>query len=116
MLTVVVLGGIVWGLMIGLFAPAVRTMLHVNSPKTMVGRVMGTSQSLAEIAKLGPLVAAPALANLFGVQETLAVVRVVLIAIAALSWRFGSTLDETREMITDLDEVALHAKSPIVAD
>jgi predicted MFS family arabinose efflux permease len=115
-LTIVVLGGIVWGVMIGLFAPAVRTMLHVNSPRDMVGRVMGTSQSLAEIAKLGPLVAAPALAGLFGVQETLAVSGVLLIAIAALSWRFGRTLDETRGMITDLDEVGYQAPAPIVAD
>ena len=40
----------------------------------------------------------------------------LLIAIAALSWRFGRTLDETRGMITDLDEVAVHAPAPIVAD
>lgn len=115
-LGVVAAGGIVWGLMIGLFAPAVRTMLHVNSPKHMVGRVMGTSQSLSEIAKLGPLVAAPTLANLFGVQATLAVSGGVLVVITMLSWRFGRSLDETRGMITGHQEVALPAPAPVVAD
>ncbi len=115
-LTVVAMGGIVWGSVIGLFAPAVRTMLHVNSPRTMVGRVMGTSQSLAEIAKLGPLVAAPALANLFGVQETLATSGIVLIVIGALSWRFGTHLDETRTIIDRPDEVVAGMAPPATAD
>ncbi len=115
-LTVVAIGGIVWGTVIGLFAPAVRTMLHVNSPIDMVGRVIGTSQSLAEIAKLGPLVAAPTLAAVFGVQPTLAASGVILVAIAVLSWRFGRRLDETRGMITDRPGVAVHAAPPVTAD
>lgn len=108
-LAVVAAGGVLWGLVIGLFAPAVRTMLHINSPHDMVGRVMGTSQSLAEVAKLGPLVAAPALANVFGVQPTLAASGVVLMAIGALSWRFGTHLDKTRGMITVRREVVADA-------
>lgn len=95
-LAIVASGGVLWGLVIGLYAPAVRTMLHINSPVPMVGRVMGTSQSLAEIAKLGPLAAAPALANVFGVQLTLAASGIILVAVAALSWRTGRRLDETR--------------------
>jgi MFS family permease len=107
-LAVVAAAGVVWGFVIGLFAPAVRTMLHINSPKAMVGRVMGTSQSLSEIAKLGPLVAAPALANVFGVQRTMAVSGIVLVAIATVSWRTGRRLDETRGMIRLEEGVAFH--------
>ncbi len=112
-LVVVAAGGTAWGLVIGLFAPAVRTMLHINSPKQMVGRVMGTSQALGEIAKLGPLVTAPALAGLFGVQPTLAVSGIVLVAIGAASWRTGSHLDATRGMIAAHEDVGIHVPTPV---
>ena len=112
-LVVVAAGGAVWGLVIGLFAPAVRTMLHINSPKPMVGRVMGTSQALGEIAKLGPLVAAPALATLFGVQQTLAASGIVLVAIGVISWRTGRRLDLTRGMVTPPEDVGIHVPTPV---
>ncbi len=115
-LVIVASGGVVWGLVIGLYAPAVRTMLHINSPKPMVGRVMGTSQSLAEIAKLGPLVAAPTLATAFGVQQTLAASGIVLVAVAAVSWRTGRRLDETRGMKTPDSEVAVSIPAPVPFD
>ncbi len=112
-LVIVAAGGAVWGVVIGLFAPAVRTMLHINSPKPMVGRVMGTSQALGEIAKLGPLVAAPALATLFGVQQTLAVSGIVLVAIGAASWRTGKDLDATRGIVAPPEEVGIHVPTPV---
>ena len=112
-LTIVAIGGVVWGLVIGLYAPAVRTMLHINSPRPMVGRVMGTSQSLAEVAKLGPLVAAPALAAFFGVQPTLAASGIVLVAVAGLSWRFGTRLDETRGEIETAGSIDIRLPVPL---
>ena len=95
-LPVVVAGGFVWAVMIGLFVPIVRTMLHVNSPRPMVGRVMGVSQMLGEVGKLGPLTAAPALAAIFGVQQTLAGGGVLLAIAAFAFWRVAKRLDETR--------------------
>jgi MFS transporter, DHA3 family, macrolide efflux protein len=95
-LPVVVTGGFIWAVMIGLFIPIVRTMLHVNSPRAMVGRVMGVFQMLAEFGKLGPLAAAPALAAVFGVQPTLAGGGVVLSIVALSFWRTAKRLDETR--------------------
>ncbi len=95
-IVVVASAGVLWGVVIGLFAPAVRTMLHINSPNDMVGRVMGTSQGLAEMAKLGPLVAAPSLAAWLGVQPTMVGSGVVLILIGVGAWRSGAHLDATR--------------------
>lgn len=95
-LTVVAIGGMCWGVVIGVFFPVVRTMLHLNSPKGMIGRIVGVSQVVAEIAKLGPLVAAPMLAAAFGVQWTMAVSGSLLIGFALLAWRFAGVLDRTR--------------------
>lgn len=96
LIVVVASAGVAWGVVIGLFAPAVRTMLHINSPHHMVGRVMGTSQGLGEMAKLGPLVAAPSLAAWLGVQATMVGSGVVLIVIGIAAWRAGAQLDATR--------------------
>lgn len=99
---VVAMAGLIWGTLIGLFAPVVRTMLHINSPPDSVGRIMGTSQAISEVAKLGPLAAAPALALVFGVQRSLAASGLVLIAIAALLWSRAKRLDATRTAPADL--------------
>jgi predicted MFS family arabinose efflux permease len=100
-LPIVIAGGFVWALLIGLFVPTVRTMLHVNSPRAMVGRVMGVSQMIGEVGKLGPLTAAPALAAVFGVQQTLAGGGVILAIAAMACWRVGRRLDETRTIPVD---------------
>lgn len=113
-LPVVVAGGFVWAVMIGLFVPIVRTMLHVNSPRAMVGRVMGVSQMLGEVGKLGPLTAAPLLAAVFGVQQTLAGGG-VLLAISALAfWRVGRHLDDTRTV--PVDTIATPVIAPHVSE
>lgn len=98
-IAVVIAGAVFWGAVIGVFAPAVRTMLHVNSPAPMIGRIMGVSQVIGEVAKLGPLLVAPLLAVRFGVQAPLAVSGSALTLLAAVGWRTGTRLDRTR---TDL--------------
>lgn len=118
-LTVVMVAGAVWGTLIGVFAPAVRTMLHLNSPPEMVGRVMGTSQALGEIAKLGPLAIAPAIAAAVGIQVSLAASGLLLVAIAAASWRTATRLDETRtfDVTSEVPAAALdHGSVPHTAD
>lgn len=109
-LPIVIAGGFVWAVMIGIFVPIVRTMLHVNSPREMVGRVMGVSLMLGELGKLGPLTAAPALAALFGVQPTLAGGGVILGLAALAFWRVGKHLDATRvTTVTDVPVAPLTA-------
>ncbi|HVR32652.1 MAG TPA: MFS transporter [Acidimicrobiia bacterium] len=100
-LPIVVAGGFVWAVMIGVFVPIVRTMLHVNSPRAMVGRVMSVSQMLGELGKLGPLTAAPLLATIFGIQQTLAGGGVILAIAAFAFWRVARHLDATRTVPVD---------------
>lgn len=93
---VVIVGAIVWGVAIGLFLPLVRTLIHVNSPEVMLGRVMGTSTVHAEAAKLIPLLGAPTLAIAIGAQWPMAIGGFALIGMAALAGPTGAGLDRTR--------------------
>lgn len=68
---IVALGSIVWGIVIGVLEPLLRTLLHRDSPKGMVGRITGTAQVHRQAGELVPLAFAPALAAMFGVQATL---------------------------------------------
>jgi MFS transporter, DHA3 family, macrolide efflux protein len=93
---VVIVGAIGWGVVIGLFLPLVRTLIHVNSPDDMLGRVMGTTTVHAEAAKLIPLLVAPAAATAVGVQWPMAIGGLALIAMAALAGPTGAGLDRSR--------------------
>lgn len=93
---VVIGGAIAWGVVVGLFLPLVRTMIHLNSPDEMLGRVMGTTTVHAEAAKLLPLMVAPALAAVIGVQWPMVIGGILLMAIGAAMWRTGARLDRTR--------------------
>lgn len=95
-LPVVVAGAVAWGLLIGVFAPLVRTLVHLDSPEHLVGRIQGASLVHSEAAKLVPLLAAPGLAAAFGVQQTLAASGLVLTAIAAAVWRPAAAIDRAR--------------------
>jgi MFS transporter, DHA3 family, macrolide efflux protein len=95
-LPIVITGGFVWAVFIGLFIPIVRTMLHINSPREMVGRVMGVSLMLGEVGKLAPLTVAPLFAAAFGIQQSLAGGGVLLGIAAFLFWRVAKYLDATR--------------------
>ncbi len=70
-LPVVVAAGMTWGVVIGTMAPLLRTMIQINSPDDLVGRITGVSQVHSEVAHLLPLAFAPLLAASFGVQPSL---------------------------------------------
>ncbi|MCO6503540.1 MAG: hypothetical protein J5I28_10705, partial [Acidimicrobiales bacterium] len=76
--------------------PLHRTLLQINAPETMVGRVMGVNQMHSEGGHLIPLTFAPALAALFGVQNTLISSGLVVLVSAALFWPVARRLDATR--------------------
>jgi MFS transporter, DHA3 family, macrolide efflux protein len=67
----VVVGALAWGLVIGAFEPLLRTLVHRDTPESLVGRVVGTSEVHRRLGELVPLAIAPALALRFGVQATL---------------------------------------------
>lgn len=97
-LPVVATAGVVWGLLIGAMIPLHRTLLQVNSPEHLVGRVMSVNQMHSEGGHLIPLTFAPALAAVFGVQNTLVSSGIVVLISAALFWPGARRLDATRQV------------------
>jgi MFS family permease len=96
MLSVVVPAGAMWGIIIGVMAPLLRTMIQLNSPEEMVGRIMGVTHIHSEVSHLMPLAIAPWLAGIFGVQATLIGAGVLVAVVASLFWPRAAQLDRTR--------------------
>ena len=97
-LRVVVMAGVVWGLLIGVMAPLMRTLIQLNTSDEMMGRITGVTQIHAEVAHLIPLAIAPALAGVFGVQPTLIYSGFVIAVIAALFLPTATRVDRDREV------------------
>ncbi|HEX6146155.1 MAG TPA: MFS transporter [Acidimicrobiia bacterium] len=70
-LRVVVVAGVFWGLLIGVMAPLLRTLIQLNTREEMMGRITGVTQVHQEVGHLLPLAVAPLLARAFGVQRAL---------------------------------------------
>lgn len=98
MLSIVTLAAPFWGMIIGVMAPLHRTMIQLNSPDGMVGRIMGVNHVHSEVGHLIPLAIAPAVAGVFGVQTTLLVSGVMVALVASLFWPAAADLDRTREV------------------
>ena len=92
-LPIIALGGALWGLVIGLAEPALRTMLQVAAPEGYVGRVVGAAQYHRNAGELVPLAIAPAAAAAFGVQPTLIGGGVIVAIVLALSWPSAASID-----------------------
>lgn len=97
-LPIVVVAAPIWGLIIGVMAPLHRTMVQINSPDEMVGRIMGVNHVHSEVGHLIPLAIAPGLAGLFGVQLTLLVSGALVALVASMFWRAAVRLDRTRDL------------------
>ena len=95
-LAVVVVAAPFWGIIIGMMAPLHRTMVQINSPGPMVGRIMGVNHIHSEVGHLLPLAFAPGLAALFGVQRTLLGAGALVAVVALLFIRPALRLDRTR--------------------
>jgi predicted MFS family arabinose efflux permease len=98
MLPVVMTAGVVWGVIIGAMVPLHRTLIQVNTPEPLVGRIMGVNHMHAEVGHLVPLTFAPALAATFGVQTTMLGSGLVAAVAALLFWPAATRLDRTREV------------------
>lgn len=83
-LAVVVVGAAVWGSLLGMLSPTIRTMVQVETPDDLIGRAMGAMQLHERAGDLTPLAVAPLLASAFGAQAVLigSGLLVVLIALA----------------------------------
>lgn len=98
MLPIVTLAAPFWGMIIGVMAPLHRTMIQLNSPDRMVGRIMGVNHVHSEVGHLIPLAIAPAVAGVLGVQATLLVSGVMVALVASLFWPAAADLDRTRQV------------------
>jgi predicted MFS family arabinose efflux permease len=95
-LAVVVVAAPFWGIIIGMMAPLHRTMVQINSPDQFVGRIMGVNHIHHEVGHLLPLAFAPALAAMFGVQQTLLMAGIAVAVVAASFFGPARRLDQTR--------------------
>ena len=95
-LAVVVVAGVIWGSVIGLMAPLHRTLIQLNSPEELVGRISGVTHVHSEVGHLMPLAVAPALAAAFGIQATLIGAGLTVILIAVVFLPTAGRLDRTR--------------------
>jgi hypothetical protein len=93
---VVVAAAPFWGIIIGMMAPLHRTMIQINSPKQLVGRIMGVNHIHSEVGHLLPLAFAPILAAVFGVQPTLLGAGAMVAVVAILFAIPARRLDRTR--------------------
>ena len=96
LLAVVVFAAPFWGVIIGMMAPLHRTMVQINSPEQMVGRIMGVNHIHSEVGHLLPLAFAPAVAAVFGVQQTLLMSGLIVAVVAILFAGPARRLDRTR--------------------
>lgn len=95
-LGVVVTAGMLWGVVLGVMAPLHRTMIQINTPEEMMGRITGANQILHEVGHLLPLVFAPALASALGVQPALMTAGVVMGLVTLAFYPTARRLDRTR--------------------
>lgn len=70
-LAVVVVGALLWGSLLGMLSPTVRTLVQVETPDELIGRAMGAMQLHERAGDLTPLAVAPLLATAFGAQAVL---------------------------------------------
>ncbi len=98
-LVTVTIGGFFWGVVIGWFFPIFRTLVHLNSPDEMIGRITATTQMHGQSATLLPLVMAPWLAVVLGVQVTMMAAGGVVAVGALLFIGKAGQLDRTRAAV-----------------
>lgn len=99
MLAVVVVAAPFWGVIIGMMVPLHRTMIQINSPEHMVGRIMGVNHIHSEVGHLVPLAVAPLIAAALGVQTTLLLSGSLLAVVAILFAAPARRLDRTRMVL-----------------
>ncbi len=107
-IVIVAIGGIVWGFLIGLFAPIVRTLLHLHSPDPLIGRISSVNQMHAEVAHLLPLLAVPVLVATFDVRPVMLATGWFLVVAGLVFFRAGANVDRafpTHVEVGDLERI-----------
>lgn len=92
-LRIIAVGAFGWATVIGILEPLLRTLIQRDSPHTLVGRVMGTSEVHRRMGELLPLAIAPTLAARFGVQAVLIGGGLAATVIGVLSFGEAAAID-----------------------
>jgi MFS family permease len=79
---IVLVAAVVWGAILGALFPVLRTLVQSATPAHMQGRSAGILEMTHNVGELAPLLAMPALAAAFGVQQVLIGSGVMLVIIA----------------------------------
>jgi len=87
-------GQLILGFAFGVFDPLMRTMVQADSPLKAVGRVLGTINMITIGLILIPLVLAPWLSDVLGVQQVLIVAGALPIVFGLLLYPSGSRVDK----------------------
>lgn len=97
---IVMLGGFLLGVAFGIAEPMMRTLVQADSPLESVGRVLGAIQTFRVGFTIIPLMLAPSLARILGIQQVLigaSVLTVVLaITLVPLARRVDKSLANKR--------------------
>jgi MFS transporter, DHA3 family, macrolide efflux protein len=92
-LPIIAVGAVLWGLVIGVTEPLLRTMLQLVAPERYVGRVVGAAQYHRNAGELIPLAIAPSAAIAFGVQATLIGGGLIVAVVLAAMWPIARSID-----------------------
>jgi MFS transporter, DHA3 family, macrolide efflux protein len=112
-LPVVVVGAIYWGVVLGAWFPLLRTLLQLDTPDGLVGRIMGVNQAHNQVGELLPLTFAPALAASFGVQPVLVASGMCLMALAVLGLPEAVAVDRRRAPTPVVPAVEERIEEPV---
>lgn len=109
-LVVVAIGGLVWGVMIGMADVLLRVLIQDSSPDHLVGRIAGTSQMHRQAGELLPLAMAPSLAAAFGVQPVLIGGGLLMAVVAFASLPEAAAIDRLPRLRTSRPTASLSGK------
>lgn len=95
-LLVVGIGAVYWGVILGALFPLLRTLIQLDAPESLIGRIMGTTNVTNQVGELLPLTFVPSLALAFGLQPVLVGSGLFIIAVASLTSGEGAHVDRVR--------------------
>ncbi|MGH2820788.1 MAG: MFS transporter, partial [Actinomycetota bacterium] len=101
-LATVVVGAVCWGVVLGVLFPLLRTLIQLDTPDHLTGRVLGATNVTGQLGELLPLTFVPALAAASGVQTVLVGSGACLLAVAALGLREAGRVDRLRKRLPEV--------------
>lgn len=101
----VMLGGFLLGVAFGIADPLMRTLMQHDAPLGSIGRVMGASNLIRSGMTVFPLLAAPGLARLFGIQRVLVGASTLTVILAMGLYVVARRVDATQGPGRDIKEI-----------